>query len=67
LSDLCTLDVQKMMHFYANLQSPTFVAGTHASSDDVKRREVIFVTTREDNAGDPGGVRGGVGGWVSCE
>lgn len=63
---MCTLDVQKMMHFYANLQSPTGVSRTHASIDDAKRRGFIFVTFREENAGDPGGVRGGVGGWVSC-
>lgn len=67
MSDLCTLDVQKMMHFYANLQSPTGVSRTRASIDDAQRRGIIFVTSREENAGDPGGVRGGVGGWVSCE
>ena len=67
MSDLCTLDVQKMMHFCANLQSPTGVARPRASIGDAQRRGIIFVTSREENAGDPGGVRGGVGGWVSCE
>lgn len=62
-----TLDVQKKMAFYANRQSPTGVARAHASIDVAKRRGFIFVTSREKNAGDPGGVRGGVGGWVSCE
>ena len=67
MSDLCTLDVQKTVHFYANRQSPTGVARAHASIDVVKRRGFIFVTFLEENAGDPGGDRGGVGGWVSCE